>query len=157
MKKILIAMDFDPTAQKVAEVGYLLAKSLKAEVTLLHVVVNPMYYSSTENFPIIGYSGSLIGPLQIIDSEDTKKESKLFLEKIKIHLKDDNIKTIIKEGDFAKMILETAIELKVDIIVMGSHSRRWLEDILLGSVTENVLHHSSIPLFIVPTQKSKSK
>jgi nucleotide-binding universal stress UspA family protein len=157
MKKILIALDFNPTAQKVAEVGYALAKSLGAEVILLHVIVDPLYYSTVENFPIVGYTGSIIAPLQIPNNEFIIKESKLFLNKIKIHLDDDNIQTLVKEGDSAGIILNTAKELKVDIIVMGSHSRRWLEDILLGSITSYVLNHSTIPLFIIPTQKSKNK
>jgi len=155
MKKVLIALDFNPTSQKVAEEGYSLARSLDAEVILLHVVVDPIYYTSTENFPIIGYSGSLITPMQLLNAEETKNESKLFLEKIKIHLGDPNIQTVVKEGDFADLILKSAEELQVDLIVMGSHSRRWLEEILLGSVTEKVLHHSPIPLFIIPTHKSK--
>jgi nucleotide-binding universal stress UspA family protein len=153
MKRILIALDFDPTAQKVAEVGYSFATSLGAEVILMHVIVDPIYYSSIESFPIMGYTGSLITPLQIMDVEETKKESGLFLDKIKVHLGDENIKTIIKEGDFAEVILQTSEELKVDTIVMGSHSRRWLEEIIMGSVTEEVLRRSTIPLFIIPTHK----
>ena len=153
MKKILIALDFNPTAQKVAEVGYSLAKSLGAEVVLLHVLVDPLYYSAIENFPIAGYSGTLITPLQIPDVEETKKESGLFLDKIKLHLGDESIQTFIEEGDFADLIIKKAEELKVDTIVLGSHSRRWLEDIIMGSVTEDVLRHSTIPLFIIPTHK----
>jgi len=153
MKKVLIALDFDPTAQKVSEEGYSFARSMGAEIVLLHVIVDPLYYSSIESFPIIGYTGSLITPLQMLNTEETKKESGLFLNKIKQHLGDNAIQTIIKEGDFADVILKTADELKVDVIVMGSHSRRWLEEILMGSVTENVLHHSNIPLFIIPTHK----
>jgi len=153
MKKVLIALDFDPTAQKVSEAGYSFAKSMGAEVILLHVIVDPLYYSSIESFPIIGYTGSLITPLQILNTEETKKESGLFLDKIKLHLNDDAIQTLIKEGDFADIILKTANELQVDVIVMGSHSRRWLEEILMGSVTESVLHRTNIPLFIIPTHK----
>ena len=153
MKKVLIALDFDPTAQKVSEAGYSFAKSMGAEVVLLHVIVDPLYYSSIESFPIIGYTGSLITPLQILNTEETKKESGLFLDKIKLHLNDDAIQTLIKEGDFADIILKTANELQVDVIVMGSHSRRWLEEILMGSVTESVLHRTNIPLFIIPTHK----
>ena len=89
------------------------------------------------------------------ETEETKKESIIFLDKIKKHLGDNAIQTLIKEGDFADLILKSAEELHVDIIVIGTHSRRWLEEILMGSVTENVLHHSKIPLFIVPTHKSK--
>ncbi|MFZ4058230.1 MAG: universal stress protein [Ferruginibacter sp.] len=38
-------------------------------------------------------------------------------------------------------------------MVMGSHSSRWLENILLGSITEKVLRHTFTPLFIIPTKK----
>jgi len=38
---------------------------------------------------------------------------------------------------------------------MGSHSRRWLDEILMGSVTEEVLHHATVPLFIIPTHHAK--
>lgn len=32
MKKVLIALDYDPTAQKVAEIGFSIAKAMKAEI-----------------------------------------------------------------------------------------------------------------------------
>ncbi|TFH50172.1 MAG: universal stress protein, partial [Bacteroidia bacterium] len=35
----------------------------------------------------------------------------------------------------------------------GSHSRKWLENIVMGSVSEKVLRSTSIPLFIIPTKK----
>jgi nucleotide-binding universal stress UspA family protein len=47
LKKVLIALDYDPTAQKVAETGYSLAKTMGAEVILLHVISDPVYYSSS--------------------------------------------------------------------------------------------------------------
>ena len=153
INKVLIALDFDPTAQKVAEVGYTFAKSLGAEIFLLHVIVDPVYYSSLESFPIVGYTGSLITPIELLNTEETMKESGLFLEKIKQHLGDESIQTLVKEGDFADIILKTAEDIKVDMIVLGSHSKRWLEEIIMGSVTENVLHHTTIPLFIIPTHK----
>jgi Universal stress protein UspA and related nucleotide-binding proteins len=88
------------------------------------------------------------------DSIDGLKNASLqFLYKSKQHLGDKTIQTLVKEGDFADSILETAKEVQADIIVVGSHSRKWLENIVMGSVTEKVLHHTSIPLFIVPTKK----
>ena len=153
MNKVLIALDFDPTAQKVAEVGYTFAKSLGAEIFLLHVLVDPVYYTSIDSFPIIGYTGSLITPIELLNTDETKKESEKFLEKIKQHLCDESIQTLVKEGDFADNILKTAEDLNADMIVLGSHSKRWLEEIIMGSVTENLLHQSTIPLFIIPTHK----
>jgi len=153
MNKVLIALDFDPTAQKVAEVGYTFAKSLGAEIFLLHVIVDPVYYTTIESYPIIGYTGSLITPIELLNTDETKKESGLFLDKIKKHLGDDSIQTLVNEGEFADIILKTANDLKVDLIVLGSHSKRWLEEIIMGSVTEKVMYQSTIPLFIIPTHK----
>ncbi|MEO6001384.1 MAG: universal stress protein, partial [Chitinophagaceae bacterium] len=75
-----------------------------------------------------------------------------YLDKSKQHLKDETIQIIVGNGVFPEVILNTAKELNVDIIVMGTHSRHGLEKILVGSVAENVLHHSLIPLFIIPTK-----
>lgn len=155
IKKVLIALDLDPTAQKVAENGFELAKSMEAKVILLHALVDDIYYTSIENYPLIGFSGSVIAPLLLQNGNDSKKESQNYLNKIKTHFGDETVQTIVKEGDCAELILQTAEEMKVDVIVMGSHSKRWLEEVLMGSVTENVLHSSSIPLFLIPTKNSK--
>lgn len=155
MKKVLIALDYNPTAQKVAEVGFSMAKAMNAEVILLHVISDPVYYSTTEYSPIMGFNGYLeTAQLQLNSDGALKKATQHFLNKSKNHLGDKSIKTLVKEGDFAETILTTAKELNADIIVMGSHSRKWLENILMGSVTEKVLHNTSIPLFIVPTKKT---
>ncbi|MEP7320426.1 MAG: universal stress protein [Saprospiraceae bacterium] len=154
MKKILIALDYDPTAQKVAEIGFSLGENQHAEITLLHVIDSPSYYGSTVYDPIMGFGGytnlNMLAP-DIIN--ELKKTSLNFLEKSKQHLGDDTIKILVKEGSVEESILEASKELNADIIVMGSHSRRWLENILIGSITEYVLHHSAVPLFIIPTKK----
>ena len=154
MKKVLIALDYDPTAQKVAEVGFSMAKSMNAEITLLHVITDPMFYATSGYSPIMGFNGYMdMGPVQLESVDGLKNASLQYLNKSRQHLGDKTIETMVKEGDFADSILETAKELHADIIVIGSHSRKWLENILMGSVTEKVLHHTSIPLFIVPTKK----
>jgi nucleotide-binding universal stress UspA family protein len=154
MKKVLIALDYDQNAQKVAETGYSLARIMDANVTLLHVVSEPVYYSSTSYNPIMGFTGQIeLDPRQINNVEGLKKASKRFLLKSKHHLGDESIQTVIKEGELANTIVKTAKDMHADLIVMGSHSRKWLDEILLGSVTEEVLHKSTIPLFIIPTKK----
>jgi nucleotide-binding universal stress UspA family protein len=154
LKKVLIALDYDPTAQKVAETGYSLAKTMGAEVILLHVISDPVYYSSSEYSPIMGFDGFMnTGQFQLDSVDGLKKASLYFLEKSKQHLGDNGIQTLVEEGDYAESIIMTAKRLHADVIVMGSHSRKWLENIVMGSVTEKVLHHTSIPLFIIPTKK----
>lgn len=154
MKKVLIALDYDPTAKEVAEEGYSLAKAMKAEVILIHVVTDPVYYTTTEYSPIMGFGGYMdVAQFQPDTIEGLKSASKHFLDKTKLHLGDDSIQTSVKEGDIADSILKAAKEYHADIIVMGSHSRKWLEDILVGSVAEDVLNHTHIPLFVIPTKK----
>jgi nucleotide-binding universal stress UspA family protein len=154
IKKVLIALDYNPTAQKVAEAGFSMAKAMNAEIILLHVMSNPAYYSSAEYSPIMGFNGYMnVMPLPSDSIAELKKASQHFLDKSKHHLGDNTIQTLVEEGDCAESILKTAKHLHVDVIVVGSHSRRWLDAILMGSVTEKVLHHTHIPLFIVPTKK----
>jgi nucleotide-binding universal stress UspA family protein len=156
MKKVLIALDYNPTAQKVAETGFSLAKAMKAKVILLHVVIDPVFYSSSDYSPIMGFTNyTNLDLLKLESDEELEKISQRFLKKSKRHLGDKSIKTVVRKGDSAEAIIKTAEELHIDIIVIGSHSRRWLDNILMGSVAEKVLHHATIPLFIVPTKQGK--
>jgi len=156
MKKVLIALDYGPTAQKVAEIGFTMANAMKAEVILLHIILDPVYYSSSNYSPIMGFDGFMnLDPLQVNIIEELKQATQHFLEKSKQHLGDKTIQTIVSEGDCADSILKTAKDLKADIIVLGSHSQKWLENVIMGSVAEKVLRHTSIPLFIIPTKQKK--
>jgi len=144
MKKVLIALDYDPTAQQVAEQGYSLANAMGAEILLLHVVNDPTYYAMTNFSPIMGYGGFMDIDKFQPTLENLKTASLHYLEKAKHHLGDEAIQTIVKDGEIADTILKTAKELHVGIIVLGSHSRKWLEDIVIGSVAKDVLNHSHI-------------
>jgi nucleotide-binding universal stress UspA family protein len=154
--KILFALDYDPTAQKVAEQGFALAKEMAAEVTLIHVISDPVNFESVGYVTVMGFAGypeSEFGNLQVDSEVALKKAAMQYLDKTRQHLGDKTIHTVVKSGDFAESILATAKELHIDIIVLGSHSKKWLESVIMGSVTEKVLQQSNIPLFIVPTKK----
>lgn len=145
-RRVLIALDYDETAQKVAEAGYSIAKAMNAETILLHVVFeHPAYYSESPS----------VYELHVNIVEDLKITSQKFLNQTKNHLGGEYIITMVKEGEIAKTILETADILGVDIIVMGTHSRKWPENIILGSDAKAVLKKTKIPLFIVPIKNNK--
>jgi nucleotide-binding universal stress UspA family protein len=153
MNKILIALDYHPTAEKVAEKGYELAKAMCAEVVLLHVIEDAVLYSSNNYDPIMGFSGFTNLDTQNINFLDTMiKNSHDFLNQTKKHLADDTIQIVVKDGEVATAILQAATEEKANIIVLGSHSQKWLERVLMGSVSEKVLTQITIPLYFIPTQ-----
>jgi nucleotide-binding universal stress UspA family protein len=69
INKVLIALDYDPSAKKVAEVGYQMAESMGAEVSLVHVVENLVAYS-------LEYLN--MGPLQldtVVELKDSAQQS----------------------------------------------------------------------------------
>jgi len=156
MKKILIALDHNAGAQKIAEAGYELSEALHAHTILLHVTSDSTYYASLNYSPILGFdSFSNLDVVQTNAVEELKRTAEDYLDNMKLSLGDETIETVVKEGDYAETILQTAKEIKADIIVMGTHSRKGLDKVLLGSVAENVLHHATIPLFIIPVKPAK--
>ena len=151
MKKALIALDYNPGAQRIAETGYELSKALNAQTFLLHVTSSVTYYSTLNYSPIVGFdSSSNLDVVQTDSIEQVKELAQSYLDKSKRLLGDEAIQTIVKEGDFGETIIQTAKELKADIIVIGTHKHKRLDKILMGSIAENVLQHSEIPLFIIP-------
>ncbi|MCK7539801.1 MAG: universal stress protein [Marinilabiliales bacterium] len=95
MKKVLIALDYDPAAQKVAETGYAMAKAMKAQVVLLHIISDPVYYSSAEYSPIMGFSGYMdMSMPQLENADGLIGASTQYLNKIKNHLANGKIQTL---------------------------------------------------------------
>jgi nucleotide-binding universal stress UspA family protein len=90
--------------------------------------------------------------MDMVDTEKIRSSAEKFLEKTKQHLGDETIQSIVTDGDFAETILETAKQIKADVIVMGSHSRKGLERILIGNLAEKVLSDTTVPLFVVPSK-----
>jgi len=144
INKVLIALDFDPSSHKVAETGFAMAKAMDAKVILVHVKVHLVNYSLTYK---------KMGSIKLDNVEELALAAENFLKNSKHHLEDNLIQTLVKEGDFAVSILEAAKEMAVDLIVMGSHSNRWVEEIVMGRVTNKFLQQSRIPLLIIPTRK----
>jgi len=158
MKKILIALNNNVGAQKVAATGYELSKALDAHTILMHVTTDVTYYSSLNYSPIMGfdvYSNSDVAQTNAVD--ELKRRAQDYLDNAKLSLGDETIETVLKEGDYAENILQTAKEMMADIIVVGTHSRKGPDKALRGSVAEKVLHHTTIPLFIIPVKSAEEE
>ena len=120
-KKILIATDGSPTATRAAEIGADLAKTLGAEIFLLHV--------------------------------GEAKQGKKVLEKAAKEVKASKVtvSTRTVDGDPADKIIETAENEGADLIVVGNKGMTGAKRFLLGSVPNQVSHHSPVNVLIVKT------
>ncbi|MGB7785256.1 MAG: universal stress protein [Salinimicrobium sp.] len=152
MKRVLIALDYHPVSEKVAEKGYELARSMDARVCLLHVLDDVGFYS-TQYPTFLGYEGYPdIGPSFNVAME-MQNIAKEFLDKAASHLNDPNLTTHLAEGDTAKALLAYAEEWEADLIVMGTHSHSALEKLFMGTVAQKVLEKTKIPVYMVPVKK----
>ncbi|MEK6681971.1 MAG: universal stress protein, partial [Nitrospirota bacterium] len=86
-------------------------------------------------------------------TEGFEKQFKAMVEKIKKQARTKGVKAegIVKIGEPYNVIISTAKEKKVDLIVMGSHGRRGISRLLMGSVTERVIGHASCAVLVVKT------
>ncbi|MCU4350338.1 universal stress protein [Acinetobacter ursingii] len=138
---ILVCVDDSEPSLKALEHAIQLAKSLGSQVAVLEVLeLDPMI---AEDYINKGQSNVLI---------DRAKDYILAsLEKIKAQYSEDGLSLSIqyREGlSIAETIIQTAIELKADLLVMGSHGRTGLKKLVLGSVAQTVLAQSPVPVLI---------
>ncbi|SOC80246.1 Nucleotide-binding universal stress protein, UspA family [Salinimicrobium sediminis] len=152
MKKVLIAIDYHPISEKVAEAGYELAKNLNAEVCLLHVL-NDVGFYGTQYPTFMGYDG-YSGMAPDLDlALEMRNIAEEFMGKAKAHLNDERVSTYIAEGDTAKTILNYAEEWGAEVLVMGTHSHSTFEKLLLGTVAGKILEKTKTPLYLIPIKK----
>lgn len=60
---------------------------------------------------------------------------------------------LLVHGETVETILKEAADLEVDMIVVGTHGRSAMYQILVGSVSEGILHRSPYPVLVIPTHK----
>ena|SRR5437762_2399853 len=150
MKKILVAIDYNPCAQEIAEAGFEYATAMKAEICIAHAIEDNTYYSM-EYSPVMGFEGFRAdGPFET--KERQQNEASRFLAAVVKHLGGSNIKTRVLDGKTAEVILQYAGEYKADLIVMGARTHDGVEKIM-GNVAAKVIKNSEIPILIVPAHK----
>ena len=151
MEKILIAIDYTPSAKKVAEAGYKIAKALNATIILAHAITDPdLYGMPYSTIIVMGYETGFPADLKA-NIEHIKKEAQNYLDATVLHLGDKTIQTAVLEGEADEAILAYSKKQKVDLIVMGSHRHKGIDSLLLPDVAVKVLKHSKIPLLTIPT------
>ena len=141
-KRLLIATDGSEIATKAVSAGLELAKGLNAQVVILTVTepwlglmngdTNPVY------FPVEEYE-------RAAKAEADRHLGKVRDEALSLGVDCETVHVI---GYPADAIIETAETTACDLIVMGSHGRRGIARLLLGSQAAKVVTLSSVPVLI---------
>jgi nucleotide-binding universal stress UspA family protein len=139
-KNILVATDFSEQAHQAVLHAIELAKKIGASVHLLHV------YS----IPVVGLpEGGVMPTGKMLDQ--IIGDSRGALEKVAAECAPSGVlgQHILRAGDAREVIVSTAKELAVDLVVVGTHGRRGLSRVILGSVAESVVRTAPCPVLTV--------
>lgn len=137
MERILVPIDGSAQATKALE--YTDDKFPDGNIVLLHVI-DPID---------AGYSAESVLPSYSEGWYESQKESaeRLF-ENARDQL-DREVETTTEVGRPSRVIVEYIEEHDIDHVVMGSHGRSGVARVLLGSVAENVVRRSPVPVTVV--------
>jgi nucleotide-binding universal stress UspA family protein len=124
MKKILVPVDFSATSKMAVNYGLSLALEFQAKLVLAHIVV----------YEPRAYDEAKAHLLELIPAESREKL---------------NFEIIVKSGDVREEILGIVKDIDIDLVVMGTHGRSYIERMLLGSVTERMLRKLPVPVLTV--------
>jgi nucleotide-binding universal stress UspA family protein len=143
-KKILVPLDGSDLAERAVEPAMTIAGQQEGgEVILLSVpIYKDILVPTTSGFDLLLPDQSL---------EQFREDVESYLNEVKAawDRSGAQVQTLIKDGDVASVIVDTAEELGVDLIMMTTHGYSGFSRWLLGSVTERVLRSAACPVLAI--------
>jgi nucleotide-binding universal stress UspA family protein len=153
--KFIVALDFSDITQKVLEHARIMGSALNASVTLIHVAEPHPDQIAYDFDPA---SISAIDPAEIRDSIAQRfRNEHQTLQQHAEKLRDDDIDctALMVQGESVELLLNQAEKLSADFIMAGSHGKGMISQLLLGSTSEELMKKSTIPVYLVPADKSE--
>jgi nucleotide-binding universal stress UspA family protein len=144
-ERILVATDGSTLSKKAVRSSIALAAAMGAELVALYVV--PRY-------PVSYFEGGIA-----VSNDEISRTEKQWAERgqavvdgVRAAAEADGVKAkgVLARSDLvAESIMSTAKKHKCDLVVMASHGRKGIKRVLLGSETQHVLTHSTVPVLVL--------
>jgi len=151
--KLLVGVDLSEATEKIVKKAGEIAKELSAQVWLIHVTK-----PEPADLFIAGYEPDLIeneaDPQVVRDSMAKRFHNEhRQIQEIADRLRKSGLDAtaLLVQGATVEMILKEASKLDIDMIIVGSHGRGAMHQLLVGSVSEGVIHDSGRPVLVIPT------
>ena len=141
IRHVLCATDLLTTSRNTFETAMTLARQANATLTILHVLAPP-----------------IVVPEQYLDAmalDQLQKRARAWglkeLQKLSVRATRASVETsvLLRNGEPAEEIVRTGRTTKADLIVTGTHGRRGLQRLFLGSVAQRVVASASCPVVTV--------
>ena len=139
---ILVPVDGSATSRQAISRAVAIANAFRSAVTIIYVIDPYAYTGVGTDFAY--------GQAEYLSAANAEAHEALSAARHAFNDYGLVANTSVIEGNATyRGILDTAESLNVDLIVMGSHGRRGLEKLVLGSVTAQVLSHAHVPVLVV--------
>jgi nucleotide-binding universal stress UspA family protein len=148
-RSVLVAIDGSPDSSQALAHAVDLADCEHARLTILSAAPTP---------PTIAYSN--VGAAEVLAkaAQDGEREAAELLEQAVKSVPDSVSVTSIASSKPPRAAILAQIKAgNHDLVVLGSRGRGAVRSVLLGSVSHDILHHSSIPVLIVHADESTEK
>jgi nucleotide-binding universal stress UspA family protein len=142
---LLVAVDFSAVTDRVIETAAALARQCGGSVTLLHV--------ARPEPDFVGYEA---GPQSVRDQVATEfRLQRRMLQDLADRLRRAEVEAtpVVVQGSTSETIVDQAARSGAALIVVGTHGRGAMMDLLVGSVSEGVIRRSTIPVVVVPPER----
>jgi nucleotide-binding universal stress UspA family protein len=143
--KLLVAVDLSESTETIIEKVEEITKKYSAKVWVLH---------NAEPEP--GFVEFKVDPLAARENLARKfHHEHRQIQKIAERLRKTGLEAtaLLVHGATVETILKEASDLDVDMIVVGTHGRSAMYQLIMGSVSEGILHKSPYPVLVIPTHK----
>lgn len=139
-KKILVPLDGSSLAEAVLPHAQALAKTENAEIVLLQVPITP----AREFF---GKDTALAD--KVVKEIDDAAEDYVREKARRLRWSGIQVTTVVREGPVPETIANVANEVHADMIAMSTHGRVGIQRWLKGSIAEEVVHLTHIPVILI--------
>ena len=139
-KTILAATDLGPAAARAMEMAAALAVENGAALVLVHVFEVPTYL-----FP-----GAALSPVDCLTPLQDQAQRHFGEQLAAVRRRCPGARGVFLVGDPAGGIVDASVEEKADLVIVGTHGRRGVAHMVLGSVAAKVVRSSAVPVLVVP-------
>lgn len=142
LKSILHPTDFSEHSRHALELACALARDQDARVVLLHVLPRPLSPAGVD-------APAFKAQHNEEDLKAYRDEMKGLLEKMREKASYAKVEPLLKDGDVATAICASAKETGSELIVMGSHGKSRIHQLMMGSVAAEVSRKAQCPVVTV--------
>lgn len=150
-KRILVPVDGSETSHQALASAIALARESQGAIRLLHVVEELAYLTGYDQFG--GYSGALLKAMRengdriLEDAAARVREAGVACESVLFDTFGQHL---------GETVAKAASQWNADLVVVGTHGRRGVSKLLLGSGAEQVIRQAPVPVLVIrPTQAAE--